>query len=134
MAKPTEESTDFSAAPSAETQSKTIARKTRTEEDLLGRLEVPADAYYGIHTMRALENFQISRTTINHVPEFIIGLVHVKKAAAMANRQLHTLPPKKYEAILWACDQILREGRCMDQFPLDVFQGGAGTSVNMNVN
>ena len=134
MAKTTEESTDFSAAPSAETQSKTIARKTRTEEDLLGRLEVPADAYYGIHTMRALENFQISRTTINHVPEFIIGLVHVKKAAAMANRQLHTLPPQKYEAILWGCDQILREGRCMDQFPLDVFQGGAGTSVNMNVN
>jgi len=111
-----------------------VARATRIEEDLLGQLEVPADAYYGVHTLRAMDNFQISRTTINQVPEFIRGMVQVKKAAAMANRRLHTLPSEKYEAIMWACDQILEEGRCMDQFPLDVFQGGAGTSLNMNTN
>ncbi|RSZ63479.1 aspartate ammonia-lyase [Corynebacterium hylobatis] len=133
MANPPEQSVDVADDASLETTT-TVVRKTRTEEDLLGQLEVPATAYYGIHTMRALHNFQISRTTINHVPEFIHGLVQVKKAAAMANRQLHTLPAKKHEAIVWACDQILNEGRCMDQFPLDVFQGGAGTSVNMNVN
>ncbi|AKK08771.1 aspartate ammonia-lyase [Corynebacterium testudinoris] len=117
-----------------EHNSTAVARATRTEEDLLGHMEVPADAYYGIHTLRAMENFQISRTQINDVPEFIRGMVQVKKAAAMANRRLHTLPAKKYEAIVWACDQILDEGRCMDQFPIDVFQGGAGTSLNMNTN
>ncbi|WP_231598926.1 aspartate ammonia-lyase [Corynebacterium occultum] len=104
------------------------------EEDLLGYKEVPEDAYYGIHTLRAMENFRISRTTINDVPEFIQGMVQVKKAAAMANRRLHTLPKLKAEAIVWACDQILEQGRCMDQFPIDVFQGGAGTSLNMNTN
>ncbi len=112
----------------------TVARKTRTEEDLLGTMEVPADAYYGIHTLRAVENFRISRTTMNDIPEFIRGMVQVKKAAALANRRLHTLPNHKAEAIIWACDQILDEGRCMDQFPIDVFQGGAGTSTNMNTN
>ncbi|GAB2514995.1 Aspartate ammonia-lyase [Corynebacterium atrinae] len=117
-----------------EHNSTAVARATRTEEDLLGHMEVPADAYYGIHTLRAMENFQISRTQINDVPEFIRGMVQVKKAAAMANRRLHTLPAKKYEAIVWACNQILDEGRCMDQFPIDVFQGGAGTSLNMNTN
>lgn len=106
----------------------------RIESDLLGEIEVPAEAYYGVHTLRAVENFQISRTTINQVPEFIIGMVQVKKAAALANRRLHTLPAEKAEAIVWACDQILVEGRCMDQFPIDVFQGGAGTSLNMNTN
>lgn len=106
----------------------------RIEEDLLGTMEIPEDAYYGVHTLRAVENFQISRTTINHVPELIRGMVQVKKAAALANRRLHTLPVKKAEAIVWACDQILEEGRCMDQFPIDVFQGGAGTSTNMNTN
>ncbi|AIT61090.1 aspartate ammonia-lyase [Corynebacterium doosanense] len=107
---------------------------TRTEEDLLGTLEVPADAYYGIHTQRAIDNFQISRTTVSHVPEFIRGMVTVKKAAAMANRRVHALEKDKAEAIIWACDQILEHGRCMDQFPIDVFQGGAGTSTNMNTN
>ncbi|MGD7001285.1 aspartate ammonia-lyase [Corynebacterium halotolerans] len=106
----------------------------RLEEDLLGFKEIPEDAYYGVHTARAMENFQISRTTINMVPEFIHGMVQVKKAAALANRRLHTLPQHKAEAIVWACDQILENGRCMDQFPIDVFQGGAGTSLNMNTN
>ncbi len=110
------------------------SKGTRIEEDLLGQLEVANDVYYGVHTMRAIDNFQISYVTINSIPEFIRGMVMVKKAAAMANRRLHTLPKKKAEAIIWACDQILEEGRCMDQFPLDVFQGGAGTSLNMNTN
>lgn len=106
----------------------------RLEVDLLGEMEVPNDAYYGVHTLRAVENFQISRTTINHVPEFIRGMVAVKKATALANRRLHTLPKEKCDAIVWACDEILDKGRCMDQFPIDVFQGGAGTSLNMNTN
>lgn len=121
-------------AVAAEKAVKTSNIKTRVEEDLLGELEVPEDAYYGVHTMRALDNFQISYVTVNSIPEFIRGMVMVKKATAMANRRLHTLPKKKAEAIVWACDQILEEGRCMDQFPLDVFQGGAGTSTNMNTN
>lgn len=106
----------------------------RTEEDLLGTMEVPENAYYGIHALRAVDNFQISRTTLNQVPEFIRGLVQVKKAAALANRRLHTLPGWKADAIVRACDEILVNHRCMDQFPIDVFQGGAGTSTNMNVN
>lgn len=119
---------------SKKTTASKSTKKTRTERDLLGEMEVPNDVYYGVHTMRAIDNFQISWVTINNVPEFIRGMVMVKKAAAMANRRLHTLPKKKAEAIIWACDQILEKGRCMDQFPLDVFQGGAGTSLNMNTN
>ena len=116
------------------TSKSTSNKKTRTETDLLGSMEVPNNAYYGVHTLRAIENFQISYVTINTIPDFIRGMVQVKKATAMANRRLHVLPKKKAEAIIWACDQILEEGRCMDQFPLDVFQGGAGTSLNMNTN
>ena len=107
---------------------------TRKEEDLLGTLDVPADVYYGIHTLRAVDNFKISRETINDFPDFVRGMVQVKKAAALANRRLHALPKDKAEAIIWACDQVLDEGRCMDQFPIDAFQGGAGTSLNMNTN
>ena len=101
----------------------------RIEEDLLGTAEVPADVYYGIHALRAVDNFHISDSTINDFPEFIRGMVQVKKAAAMANRRLHALPKDKAEAIVAACDTILGEGVCMDQFPIDVFPGGAGTSV-----
>ena len=107
---------------------------TRKEVDLLGEMEVSNEHYYGIHTLRAMDNFHISGKTINDVPDFIRGMVQVKKAAALANRRLHTLPAKKCDAIVWACDQILHHGRCMDQFPIDVFQGGAGTSLNMNTN
>ncbi|HSK23209.1 MAG TPA: aspartate ammonia-lyase [Egicoccus sp.] len=107
---------------------------TRTEEDLLGPREVPADAYYGVHTLRAIENFTISTMTINDLPQFIRAMVEVKKASALANRDLHVLPNDIAHAIIAACNLILDEGRCMDQFPIDVFQGGAGTSVNMNTN
>nr|WP_082259851.1 aspartate ammonia-lyase [Corynebacterium sp. Marseille-P4321] len=107
---------------------------TRTEEDLLGTKDVPSDVYYGIHALRAVDNFQLSQSTVNDFPEFIRGMVQVKKATALANRRLHVLPKDKAEAIIKACDLILEEGRCMDQWPTDVFQGGAGTSVNMNTN
>ncbi|MGO1318240.1 MAG: aspartate ammonia-lyase, partial [Cellulomonadaceae bacterium] len=106
----------------------------RIEEDLLGPRAVPAGAYYGVHTVRAIENFPISGVTINDVPEMIRGMVLVKKAAALANRELRTIPRDIADAIIAACDQILVERRCLDQFPVDVFQGGAGTSVNMNTN
>lgn len=107
---------------------------TRTEVDLLGRMEVPADAYYGIHTLRAQENFQISGHTISDFPDMVRGMVMVKKAAALANKELRALPEDIADAIIAGCDAILNEGRCLDQFPIDVFQGGAGTSTNMNTN
>ncbi|MDK6292941.1 lyase family protein, partial [Aerococcus urinae] len=78
------------------------------------------------------ENYQISGSTIAEEPEFVRGMVAVKKASAMANRKLGTLSDTIADAIIWACDEILEDGRCLDQFPIDVFQGGAGTSVNMN--
>lgn len=106
----------------------------RIEEDLLGTREVPDEAYWGIHTLRALENYQISGRTINQVPEMIRAIVQVKKACALANRELHVISAKTAEAIVAACDDILTNGTCMDQFPIDQFQGGAGTSVNMNAN
>ncbi|RRO90826.1 aspartate ammonia-lyase [Corynebacterium bovis] len=127
-------STDIITAAETVSRSARTAGTYRTEEDLLGTMEVPADAYYGIHTLRAVENFQVSRTTLNQLPEFIRGMVMVKKAAALANVRLHALPRDKADAIVWACDQMLMHHRCMDQFPIDVFQGGAGTSTNMNVN
>ena len=120
--------------PQKEKEAPKTKKGTRTEEDLLGTREVPNEAYYGIHTVRAMENYHISGVTCNEVPEFIRGMVQVKKATAMANRRLHALPADKFEAISWACDEILERGRCMDQFPIDVFQGGAGTSLNMNTN
>lgn len=106
----------------------------RIEEDLLGTREVPADAYYGIHTLRASENFYISNTRISDIRELVHGMVMVKKAAALANKELKTLPRSIADIIASACDEVLVRGRCMDQFPVDVFQGGAGTSVNMNTN
>ena len=111
-----------------------MSNNFRIEEDLLGKKEVPADAYYGVHTLRAIENFYISDRTINDVPEFIRGMVMVKKAAALANKEQHTIPRSIAETIIKACNVILNDGKCMDQFPVDVFQGGAGTSLNMNTN
>ena len=106
----------------------------RVEKDLLGELEVPADAYYGIHTQRALDNFQISSGKLHDHPELIRGFAMVKKACALTNLEKRILKPEIGEAIIKACDLMLDEGRCMDQFPEDVFQGGAGTSANMNAN
>lgn len=106
----------------------------RIEEDLLGQREVPAEAYWGIHTLRAKENFNISSARISDIPAFVRGMVMEKKAAAMANGQLGAIPQNVADAIIRACDEILHTGKCLDQFPTDVYQGGAGTSVNMNTN
>ncbi|MDO4625697.1 MAG: aspartate ammonia-lyase [Pasteurellaceae bacterium] len=108
--------------------------KTRKEVDLLGERDVPSDAYWGIHTLRAIENFNISKVTISDVPEFVKGMVMVKKAAALANGELGAISKDISQAIVKACDEILTAGKCLDQFPSDVYQGGAGTSVNMNTN
>ncbi len=106
---------------------------TRVEHDLLGEREVPDDKYYGIQTLRALENFQITGIPISHYPVFIDSLINVKKAAALANQELGLLPQDIAEAIVKACDEIL-SGKYLDQFVVDVIQGGAGTSTNMNAN
>ena len=107
---------------------------TRVEQDLLGELNIPIDAYFGVHTQRAMNNFNISRQTISDVPEFIIGMVLTKKAAALANDELGTIPSNIADHIVRACDQLIEQGTGLDQFKVDVFQGGAGTSVNMNTN
>ncbi|MDR1387850.1 MAG: aspartate ammonia-lyase [Propionibacteriaceae bacterium] len=111
-----------------------VSRPTRLEHDLLGQLPVPTEAYYGIHTVRAIANFQISGRTINEIPSLIVAFAYVKKAAAAANRDLGVLPRAKAVAIIAACDQIIGQDAMRDQFPIDVFQGGAGTSLNMNAN
>jgi aspartate ammonia-lyase len=106
---------------------------TRVEHDLLGERSVPADAYYGIHTLRALENFPITGVSISIYPELVRALACVKHAAALANNALGLLPDAKARAIIRACEEI-REGDLLDQFVVDVVQGGAGTSTNMNAN
>ena len=106
---------------------------TRLEHDLLGDREVPASAYYGVHTLRAQENFQISGITIATMPELIVALASVKAAAAKANAELGLLPQAQCDAIVAACAEI-RSGALHDQFVVDVIQGGAGTSTNMNAN
>ena len=111
-----------------------MTKATRTEEDLLGAREVPLDAYWGIHTLRAMENFQISGSVVGDEEAFVRGMVQVKKASALANSDLGAIDPEIAGAIVWACDQVLLAERCLDQFPVDQFQGGAGTSVNMNTN
>ncbi|MEI3856073.1 MULTISPECIES: aspartate ammonia-lyase [Ensifer] len=105
----------------------------RSERDSLGEVEVPADAYYGAQTARAIGNFQISGTPISHYPLFIRALALTKKAAALANHQIGDLTSEKKRAIAMACDDVAN-GQLLDQFAVDVFQGGAGTSTNMNVN
>ncbi len=106
---------------------------TRREHDSLGEIDVDADAYYAAQTARAFSNFQISGIPIGHYAVFIRALAFVKKAAALANLELGDLDRKKADAIVAACDDIAG-GKLADQFVLDVFQGGAGTSTNMNVN
>jgi aspartate ammonia-lyase len=106
----------------------------RIEHDLLGKLEVPANAYYGVHTQRAINNFTISNNKIgdNHI--MVKALAMTKKACALANGELGTIDPKIAKIIARACDEIILNNKCLDQFPSDVYQGGAGTSVNMNAN
>jgi len=109
------------------------AGATRTEHDLLGDKQVPAEAYYGVQTARALENFQISGVKMNTYPEFVDAYAIVKLAAARANTQVGAMKPDRLAAIEKAYTAI-REGKYRDQFLVDWFQGGAGTSANMNAN
>src|SRR5262245_48567919 len=106
---------------------------TRIEHDLLGDRAVPAEAYYGVHTLRALENFPITGTPISIYPDLVVALACVKQAAALANNQLGLLEEGKARVIVKACEEI-REGRLLEEFVVDVIQGGAGTSTNMNAN
>jgi|YelNatPaOPRAMG01_1025707.scaffolds.fasta_scaffold08651_2 aspartate ammonia-lyase len=108
-------------------------RPYRTERDSLGELRVPADAYYGIQTQRALENFQFTSLPLAQFPSFIRALAEVKKAAALANMELGLLKEEVAEAIAAACDEIAK-GSWHEQFVVDMMQGGAGTSTNMNAN
>jgi aspartate ammonia-lyase len=107
--------------------------ETRTETDSLGSVEVPADAYWGVHTMRALENFPISKRPISVYPDLIRALASVKQAAARANREVGVLNADKAVWIDRACQRII-DGEFHDQFVVGVIQGGAGTSTNMNAN
>jgi aspartate ammonia-lyase len=109
------------------------ALSSRVEQDLLGPREVPADAYYGVQTLRGLENFHISGVPLAHYPELIEALAMIKMAAARANKDCGQLEADIAKAIESACNELLA-GRLHDQFQLDVFQGGAGTSTNMNAN
>ena len=103
----------------------------RTEHDFLGNLEVPDDVYYGVQTMRAIENFHITGQKLD--PDFIVALAQVKKAAALANMDTGRLPHDIGNLLVKAADEIIA-GEHIDQFPVDPIQGGAGTSVNMNMN
>jgi len=103
----------------------------RIEKDLLGELEVPQNAYWGIHTQRAINNFHISGIKVN--VGLIRSLAQTKKACSLANLETGHLPPDKAKAIIAACDEI-SAGELADQFPIDALQGGAGTSTNMNIN
>ncbi len=107
---------------------------TRTERDSLGEVSVPAEAYWGVHTMRAIQNFPITGLPIGHFSELVRGLVYVKQAAARVNRRLGTLDPHKADAIDEACRRILASSELQAQFVVDAIQGGAGTSTNMNTN
>jgi aspartate ammonia-lyase len=105
----------------------------RTEKDLLGEKQIPADKYYGVQTTRALENFQISGVLINHYPGFIEAYAMVKLAAARANTDVGAMKKETLAAIEKACQAVI-DGKYHDQFLVDWYQGGAGTSTNMNVN
>ena len=106
---------------------------TRIERDSLGEMAVPAQAYYGIHTMRALENFPISSVPIGVISDLLRAFAIVKRAAACANRDLELMDPAKADLIARVCEEI-ESGQWHDQFVVDVIQGGAGTSTNMNFN
>lgn len=107
--------------------------KTRIESDLIGSREIADELLYGVQTLRGLENFSISKFHLNEYPLFINGLAITKMAAARANHELGLLTDQQFEAITQACQEIL-DGKFHDQFPVDMIQGGAGTSTNMNAN
>src|SRR5512136_231270 len=105
----------------------------RIEKDFLGEKQIPDDAYYGVQTLRGKENFLITNMPVSREPYFVKAFGYVKKAAAMANRDLGVLDAKIADAIIRACDRLIA-GDMHDQFITDFIQGGAGTSTNMNAN
>ncbi len=105
----------------------------RVEKDFLGEMDIDIHAYYGIQSLRAKNNFDITRTNISLFPNFIKSLGKVKKACALANYELGDLSLEQKDAIVQACDEII-DGKFIDQFIVDPIQGGAGTSTNMNAN
>ena len=107
--------------------------QTRTESDLLGEKQIPSDAYYGVQTMRALENFPVSGMGTNFYPDYVKAFAIVKLAAARANAEDGRLSQEKLAAIEKACQAVM-DGQYHDQFIVDLYQGGAGTSANMNAN
>ncbi len=110
-----------------------LSGKTRREHDLLGELDIPVEYYFGVQTMRALDNFHISRVRLCMYPYFIKALAMVKEAAAKANRDLGEIKPEVADAIIAACHEV-EQGKLDEQFVVDMVQGGAGTSTNMNAN
>ncbi|SBS36867.1 Aspartate ammonia-lyase [Marinomonas spartinae] len=106
---------------------------TRSEYDLLGNMDVPSEAFYGIQTLRAAQNFSITGVPISHFPELIKALAMVKAATARTNQDMNLLSKEKADAIVLACQDLIL-GKYHDQFIVDVIQGGAGTSTNMNAN
>src|SRR6266513_4269026 len=108
-----------------------MTAKTRTEKDPLGTLEVPVDALYGVQTLRAVQNFPISG--LRPLEPFVIAQVWIKKAAALTHKETGRLEARLADAIVAAADEVLA-GQHMDQFVVDPYQAGAGTSHNMNVN
>lgn len=108
-------------------------QKTRTEKDLLGEKQIPFDAYYGVQTLRALENFQISGVKTNFYPDYVKAYAIVKLAAARANTEVGRMKKDRMDAIEKACQDVI-DGKYHDQFLTDLYQGGAGTSANMNAN
>src|SRR5882724_9268250 len=114
-------------------QAQLSAQQTRTEKDLLGEKQIDSKAYYGVQTARALENFPISGIETSFYPDYVKAFAIVKLAAARANAQVGRLKPEKLSAIEKACDAVM-QGKYHDQFLTDLYQGGAGTSANMNAN
>ncbi len=110
-----------------------LSGKTRLEHDLIGEMPIPVEYYHGIQTVRAVENFNISRSRLNHYPLFVNALAEVKSASALANHQLGMLDTKIKDAIVQACNEI-KDGKFHEYFVVDMIQGGAGTSTNMNAN
>ncbi len=110
-----------------------MSKDVRLEHDLIGEKEIPNSYYYGVQTLRALENFNISGIRLNHYPTIIKALGEVKLACAKANFDLELLSKEQIKAMTEACNEVIA-GKFNDQFPVDMVQGGAGTSVNMNAN
>lgn len=110
-----------------------LFKKTRIESDLIGSREVPESALYGVQTLRGIENFNISKFHLNEYPLFVRALGITKMGAAMANHELGLLTDAQADAIVKACQEVM-DGQHAEQFPVDMIQGGAGTTTNMNAN